>query len=756
MENYLYLVLITLAVLAIIDLMVGVSNDAVNFLNSAIGSKAIPFKTIMIIASLGILFGSVFSSGMMEIARSGIYVPSKFTFDDVMAIFLAVMITDIILLDIFNYFGLPTSTTVSIVFELLGAAISLAVFKIVMTDGSWSSLSSYINTEKASEIVYSILLSVVISFSIGMLVQYISRVLFTFQFEKKLKTVGVVFGGIAMAAITYFILIKGLKEVSFLNSDIKNWIKTHELLLLGGSFVVCTIISFIITRLGINILKVIIGIGTFALALSFAGNDLVNFIGVPVAAIQSIEIFQSVPGANPDTFTMDALASSEIVAPLWILLAAGIVMVITLWTSKKAKTVIETEMSLSNQGDGNEKFESNFLSRTIVRGFIRMGSVLSYVMPKTLQSNIDKKFETPMIAVGQQKPKGKDEPMFDMIRASVNLMVASSLIALGTSMKLPLSTTYVTFMVAMGTAFADRAWGRESAVYRVSGVFHVIGGWFVTAGCAFAGAFVFAYFLKVGGIVTFVIALVVLALLLYRNAKSHDKKIKAKALQELNLDKSDILSLQQVMETSANQISETFSKANVFYKDAIDSLIKEDLEALKINKKLTKKLMNDLNSTNNSMYNFIRNLDDSSVKGSRYYIISLGYLQDMIENVAVINSNALNHVDNNHKTLRISQAKDLKYVVERLGDWFSKINMAYKRQDFSKMDSLIDEREGIQEYINNLLDKQIDRIRTSESSPKNSRLYFSILLETNELLSSTYKLLRLHKEFASFRRRNQQ
>lgn len=756
MENYLYLVLITLAVLAIIDLMVGVSNDAVNFLNSAIGSKAIPFKTIMIIASLGILFGSVFSSGMMEIARSGIYVPSKFTFDDVMAIFLAVMITDIILLDIFNYFGLPTSTTVSIVFELLGAAISLAVFKIVMTDGSWSSLSSYINTEKASEIVYSILLSVVISFSIGMLVQYISRVLFTFQFEKKLKTVGVVFGGIAMAAITYFILIKGLKEVSFLNSDIKNWIKTHELLLLGGSFVVCTIISFIITRLGINILKVIIGIGTFALALSFAGNDLVNFIGVPVAAIQSIEIFQSVPGANPDTFTMDALASSEIVAPLWILLTAGIVMVITLWTSKKAKTVIETEMSLSNQGDGNEKFESNFLSRTIVRGFIRMGSVLSYVMPKTLQSNIDKKFETPMIAVGQQKPKGKDEPMFDMIRASVNLMVASSLIALGTSMKLPLSTTYVTFMVAMGTAFADRAWGRESAVYRVSGVFHVIGGWFVTAGCAFAGAFVFAYFLKVGGIVTFVIALVVLALLLYRNAKSHDKKIKAKALQELNLDKSDILSLQQVMETSANQISETFSKANVFYKDAIDSLIKEDLEALKINKKLTKKLMNDLNSTNNSMYNFIRNLDDSSVKGSRYYIISLGYLQDMIENVAVINSNALNHVDNNHKTLRISQAKDLKYVVERLGDWFSKINMAYKRQDFSKMDSLIDEREGIQEYINNLLDKQIDRIRTSESSPKNSRLYFSILLETNELLSSTYKLLRLHKEFASFRKRNQQ
>lgn len=753
MENYLYLVLITLAVLAVIDLMVGVSNDAVNFLNSAIGSKAIPFKSIMIIASLGILFGSVFSSGMMEIARSGIYVPSKFTFDDVITIFLAVMITDIILLDVFNYFGLPTSTTVSIVFELLGAAICLALYKIATTDGNFATLASYINTQKASEIVYSILLSVIISFSVGMIVQYISRVLFTFQFEKKLKTIGVIFGGIAMASISYFILIKGMKEVTFLSSDIKEWVKTHELTLLGCSFVLFTIVSYIINLLGYNILKVIIGIGTFALALSFAGNDLVNFIGVPVAAMQSVEIFQSVPMANPDGYTMDALASSEIVAPLWALVIAGLIMVITLWTSKKAKTVIETEMSLSNQGDGNEKFKSNMLSRSIVRGFIRIGSVLTYVMPRTMQASLDKKFEHPMIAQDKKK-KSKDEPMFDMIRASVNLMVASSLIALGTSMKLPLSTTYVTFMVAMGTAFADRAWGRESAVYRVSGVFHVIGGWFVTAGCAFLGAFVFAYFLKIGGIVTFVISLVVLALLLYRNAKSHDKKIKAKALQELNLEKADIIGLQQVIETSAQQISETFSKTNIFYKESIDSLIKEDLVALTMNKKLVKKLIADLNSTNNSMYEFIRNLDDSSVKGSRYYIISLGYLQDMVENVAVINSNALSHVDNNHKHLRISQAKDLKYVVEQIGNWFSEIHMTYKRLDFSKIDELIKERENIQDYINNLLDKQIDRIRTSENSPKNSRLYFSILLETNELISSTFKLLRLHKEFESFRIRN--
>jgi len=754
MENYLYLVLITLAALAIMDLMVGVSNDAVNFLNSAIGSKALPFKSIMIIASLGILSGSIFSSGMMEIARSGIYIPGMFSFNDVITIFLAVMITDIILLDIFNYFGLPTSTTVSIVFELLGAALCLAIYNIFIKNGEWSTLASYINTEKASEIVYSILLSVLISFSVGMLVQYIARLLFTFQFQNKLKTIGVFFGGLAMACISYFIIIKGLKEVTFISEPVKIWVQTHDLTLLGGSFILFTILSFIISSLGYNILKVIIGVGTFALALSFAGNDLVNFIGVPVAAVQSVEIFQSVPGANSDTFMMDALSSNDIVAPTWILLSAGIIMVITLWTSKKAKTVIETEMSLSNQSDGAEKFKSNFLSRSIVRVFIKMGSFLSYLMPRTLQTRLDKKFENPLINPQNKRKKSKDEPMFDMIRASVNLMVASSLIALGTSMKLPLSTTYVTFMVAMGSAFADRAWGRETAVYRVSGVFHVIGGWFVTAGCAFAGAAIFALFLKIGGIVTFVIALIVLALLLYRNAKSHDKKIKAKALQELNLEKSDIIGLQQVIETSAHQISETFSKTNLFLKEAIDALIKEDLDVLIHNKKLVKKLQNDLNSTNNSMYDFIRNLDDNSVKGSRYYIIALGYLQDLVENVAVINSNALSHVDNNHKTLRISQAKDLKYVMERISSWFARINMTYKRLDFAKIDEIIKDREDIQEYINKLLDKQIDRIRTSENSPKNSRLYFSILLETNELISSTFKLLRLHKEFDSFRRRN--
>lgn len=750
MENYLVIILFIMIALALIDLMVGVSNDAVNFLNSALGSKAIPFKTVMIVASLGILCGAVFSSGMMEIARSGIFVPAQFSFQDVMIIFLAVMVTDVILLDIFNYFGLPTSTTVSIVFELLGAAVSLAVYKIVSNDLNWGELSSFINTEKASEIVVSILLSVGISFSIGMLVQYISRLFFTFNFETRVRTYGPLFGGVSLAAISYFILIKGLKGVAFISADVKGWIGANELLLLAGSFVFYTLLSFVIIRLGFQIFKLIIIVGTFALALSFAGNDLVNFIGVPVAAYQSIEIFNQASATDPATFMMSTLADDELRAPIWILIVAGLVMVFTLWTSKKAKTVIETEMSLSNQGSGDEKFQSNFLSRRIVRFFVNVGNTVNYLLPRTLQSRLDRQFQSPAMP----KKKSPDEPMFDMVRASVNLMVASSLIALGTSLKLPLSTTYVTFMVAMGTALADRAWDRESAVYRVSGVFHVVGGWFLTAGCAFAGAFIIALLLNVGGVIAFVCIMVFLGVLLFKNAKNHDKKVKAKQLEKLRIEKLDIQTLQQVTEASAEQVSDVITKTNVLYKEVIEGLINQDLTSLNAGRKLVRNLQKELNSTNTSLYDFIRNLDDSSAKGVRYYIQSLGYLQDIAENLGVISENIYTHIDNNHKPLKINQAKDLKHISNQLGHWYSKVNDMYKRLDFTKVDDLIDERVIFQNTINELLDRQIERIRTSENSPKNAKLYFSILLETNELVSSTFKILRLHKEFDRFRNNN--
>lgn len=749
MEHFLYLVIITLAVLAIIDLMVGVSNDAVNFLNSGLGSKALSFRTIMILATAGILFGAVFSSGMMEIARSGIYVPSMFSFNDVIVIFLAVMMTDIILLDIFNYFGLPTSTTVSIVFELLGGAVSLAVYKIVTNNDSWTTLPNYINTEKASEIVVSILLSVAISFTLGMIIQYLSRVIFTFQFDKRVKKFGSFFGGIALALISYFILIKGLKSVSFISQDAKVWIHEDELMLLGGSFIFFTILSFVFIKLQLNIFKIIIGVGTFGLALSFAGNDLVNFIGVPVAAIQSIEIFKS-SGGDPNTFMMTPLASSDIVAPMWILFISGLIMIFTLWTSKKARTVIETEMSLSSQDASTEKFEPNLLSKWIVRFFVNLGNLLSYIVPRSLQVKLDRRFDK----VTSIEKTSSDAPMFDMVRASVNLTVASSLIALGTSLKLPLSTTYVTFMVAMGTAFADRAWDRESAVYRVSGVFHVIGGWFVTAGCAFLGAFIIAYLLKIGGIISFVLALIALAILLLQNARSHRRKIAEQATKKLQLEKSDIRSLQQVTEASATQIAEVIAKTNLFYQSVIDDLVKMDLTNLANHKKLIKKLNKELDSTNDNLYKFIRNLDDTSAKASRYYIISLGYLQDIVENLYNIGSNAHNHVDNNHKPLRESKGKHLFLVGAQLSDWYAEIYNMYKRLDFTNIDTVIKKRDKIQQTINTLMDQEIEYIRTSDTSPKNTKLYFAILLETNEMISSTFKLLRLHKEFLEFKRAN--
>src|SRR5690606_7741419 len=398
MENLYLVILIVMAVLAIIDITVGVSNDAVNFLNSAVGSKAAPFKTVLIVASVGILIGALFSSGMMEIARSGIFVPSMFSFQDVMIIFLTVMIADIILLDIFNYIGFPTSTTVSVVFELLGAAFCLALIKILSDNGLSDQVLDYINTSKVSQIVISILLSVVLSFALGALVQYITRIFFTFSADERIKKAGAIFGGIAITAISFFILIKGVKNLSFVSDATNLWIKEHQLLIVGINLVGWTIISQILIRVfKVNILKVIILIGTFALAMAFAGNDLVNFIGVPIAAIQSYGFFTASGATDATSYMMGELASNEIVAPFYYLLIAGIVMTLTLWTSKKAHHVMETELSLSNQNEGAEKFNANFLSRIIVRGFVYVGKLTNAILPARLQIRINSRFEKPIV-----------------------------------------------------------------------------------------------------------------------------------------------------------------------------------------------------------------------------------------------------------------------------------------------------------------------------------------------------------------------
>ena len=742
MDQIYIIMLIVLGVLAVIDLMVGVSNDAVNFLNSAIGSKAISFKTTMIVASIGVLVGAMFSSGMMEIARSGIFVPSMFSFNDVMIIFLAVMISDIILLDVFNSLGLPTSTTVSIIFELLGAAVCLALYKIYMTDDTFDNLGMYINTKKASEIVYSILLSVVLSFALGSFIQYISRLIFTFHYEKKLKYFGAIFGGLAISAITFFILIKGLKGVSFISKEQAAWISTHEFLILGVNFVFFLILSqILISYFKVNILRVIIVIGTFALALAFAGNDLVNFIGVPIAAFNSYQIFEG-SGVSGDTFMMGALANDTIVAPFYFLLFAGVVMVITLWTSKKAKAVIETGVNLSRQGDGVEKFAPNLASRFIVRLGVNIGEGMNYFLPKKLQIKIDSRFKS----VVKTTKKTEDEPAFDMVRASVNLMVASILIAIGTSMKLPLSTTYVTFMVAMGTSFADRAWDRESAVYRIAGVFKVIGGWFFTAFIAFALAFVMAYILKIGEVFAFFGLLLLLGMMLYRSSKNYKKKVKIEA-EIKSLRKEDIGTVKDMITESSAQISTVFRKTSALYSNLVNNLSTEDLAKLKENKKDQKRLEKEIDELKSNVFYFIKNLDDNSVEASKFYILILGYLQDMVQSIDFITANSYSHVNNNHKKLKFNQIKGLKSIDTQLQQLLLLLEDSFKNEDYYKIDFILKDKQVLLDTVSDLITKQIKRIRTTETSPKNSKLYFALLLETNDLVNAVMNLLEMFKEF---------
>ena len=742
MEQIYVIMLIALGVLAILDLMVGVSNDAVNFLNSAIGSKAISFKTTMIVASAGVLIGAMFSSGMMEIARSGIFVPSMFSFNDVMIIFLAVMISDILLLDVFNSLGLPTSTTVSIIFELLGAAVCLALYKIYTSDDSLDTLGMYINTEKASAIVYSILLSVLLSFAVGSLVQYISRLIFTFHYEKKLQYFGAIFGGVAISAITFFILIKGLKGVSFISKEQFAWVDKHQFLILGGNFVFFTVLSQVLIQyFKINILRVIIIIGTFALALAFAGNDLVNFIGVPIAAFNSYEIFNG-SGISGDTFMMGALANDDIVAPFYFLLFAGIVMVITLWTSKKAKAVIETGVNLSRQGDGVEKFSPNTASRVIVRFGVYIGEGINFFLPKSLQIKIDNRFVT----VIKANKKSEDEPAFDMVRASVNLMVASILIAIGTSMKLPLSTTYVTFMVAMGTSFADRAWDRESAVYRIAGVFKVIGGWFFTAIVAFLLALIIAYVLKIGEVFAFVGLLLMLAIMLYRSSRKHKEKVAIEA-EIKSLNKEDIGTVNEMITESSAQISKVFRKTSALYSNLIDNLSLHDLTKLKQNKKDQKKLEKEIDELKSNVFYFIKNLDDNSVEASKFYILILGYLQDMVQSIDFLTATSYSHVNNNHKPLKFNQIRDLKKVDIQVQHLLQLMEDSFKSEDFHKIELILNDKQVLLDTVSELITKQINRIRTTETSPKNSKLYFALLLETNDLVKSIMNLLELFKEF---------
>ena len=736
------LMLIALAILATVDLVVGVSNDAVNFLNSAIGSKAIAIRNIMIIASIGVFFGAITSSGMMEVARKGIFNPGMFMFQDIMFIFMAVMITDILLLDVFNTLGMPTSTTVSIVFELLGAAVAISLIKISQNDAeSISAIWNYINYEKASLIIFGILLSVVVAFSVGAIVQFVSRLIYSFNFEKRPSYINALFGGFAITAITYFIIIKGMKGTPYYK-DVKFLIEDNTLSIIAGSFLLWTIISQVFIKVfNLNVLKLIIGIGTFSLAMAFSGNDLVNFIGVPIAAWNSYEAW-SVSGVEANAFSMEILAK-KVPSNVWLLLIAGGIMVVTLWTSSKARNVIKTGIDLSRQGEGHEKFQPNPLSRLVVRASMGINTGITYIFPAKTIAFVNSKFQKPVIEL--TKDKTYELPAFDMVRASVNLIVAGILISIATSLKLPLSTTYVTFMVAMGTSLADRAWGRESAVYRVAGVINVVGGWFLTAITAFLAAALVAYLIS-WDMVMIPVLLVLVAFLIGRNTIIHRKKSKEIKEQEY-IERADLITINGVIEESADHISNVANRVNKLYTNVVNDLTNHDLNKLRKTDKHVGKLNDEIDSLKDGVFYFIKSLDDTSVQASRFYILVLGYLQDVAQSISYISRASFKHVNNNHKNLKNGQLKDLKEIDNQLTELLGKVSSIFELRAFDDLEDILIEKQALLKDVSNSIEKQVTRIRQEESSPKNTTLYFSILLETQDLITALMSLLQTYEEF---------
>ncbi len=742
MENLYLFIILALVILAIADLIVGVSNDAVNFLSSAIGSKAVSFKTIMIIASFGIALGAIFSSGMMEVARKGIFNPEQFYFDEIMIIFLAVMITDIILLDFFNTLGLPTSTTVSIVFELLGAAVSVGLYKVWENNQSISEIIYYINYFDAALIILGIVLSVFIAFTIGAIVQWISRLILTFDYKKKSSVLSSIFGGLAITSITYFILIKGLKGTSYSGESINNIIENNTIQIILYSTIIWSLFSYTVIKFfKINIYKIIIIIGTFALALAFAGNDLVNFIGVPIAAWQSYELWVLEGlsfGIAPEYFCMEAL-SEDVQAPNLILFCAGVIMVITLWFSARAKNVLKTSIDLSDQSEIKERFKPNLIAKYLVNFSAKINNLFQKIIPNNLKESIENRFEPSNQLLLSNTIVEK--PAFDMIRASVNLIVASILISIATSYKLPLSTTYVTFMVAMGTSLSDRAWGKESAVYRVSGVLNVIGGWFITAIVAFSAASIIAFLMKLS--MYFIpFLLIITCYIIFRNYKRYNKQSKKIKIENEKIQ-SERKTVSGVIIESSKNIQNVIKRSYKIYSNSTDGISRNDLKLLKKNSKQVSKLNEELDELQENIFNYLKNNDEAVEKATGLYLIILEKLTETTINLKKISKKTLKHVEMNKRKLALSQIKNLLKVDVLMKENFDSILMVFKEKNYEKIDEIllkiVHHNENLQNYILTI-DNTDNKSKSNLLHLELLKLSSSILISLKELLENFYSI----------------
>ncbi len=738
-EFYLAAVVILLA-FAVFDLMVGVSNDAVNFLNSSIGSRVAPRHIILIIASLGILTGVLFSGGMMEVARKSIFHPELFTMPELITIFLGVMLTDIILLDFFNTFGLPTSTTVSIVFELLGAAVAVSLLKISQAGESFGELVEYINTSKALAIILGILLSVAVAFLAGAVVQFLTRLVFTFNYARKMRRYGALWGGIAMASITFFILVKGAKSASFIPADGAAWIKDNAWMVMGGIFVVSAVIFHLLQLRGINILKPIILIGTFALALAFAANDLVNFIGVPLAGLHAYQAAQAT--AEPLTVTMAALAG-KVPSGSWLLLLAGGVMVGTLWISKKARTVTETEVSLGRQEEGEERFGSTALSRMIVRMVIGLGKGIQHLMPRGMNRVITRRMDTTRYEADTDE---SNRPSFDLLRASVNLMVASAVVSYATSYKLPLSTTYVTFMVAMGTSFSDMAWGRESAVYRVTGVMTVISGWFMTALMAFTAAATFATLIYLGGAYGLAALLALTGLILWRTHRKHGERAREKE------EHKGIYNLKHVQDTGKT-VATTFEQVSILLREvrnsldlSLEALFTGNIYGLQKERDRIKKIQRWTNILCANIFKAMRLLQKSDVHRSLQYAQTTRRLQKLSDGQRDVVNRSLEHIRNHHKGLLQEQIEELEQVRVILSRSLQETENMLGRGAPGNISAAKVRYNDLRSLARKLNEGQTARIQDDSSKTRLSILYYAIIGNAMMISKQNLRLLEIFNE----------
>ena len=738
MEPIYTVIVIILMILAVSGLAVGVSNDAVNFLNSALGSKAASRRVIFTVASIGIIVGAMTSSGMMEVARSGVFHPEMFSFREVMMLFLGVMFANVILLDLFNTFGLPTSTTVSLVFGLLGAAVAVTTIKISGTPSlTASDMGDYINSGKTLAIVGGILASVVIAFIAGAIVMFVSRLIFSFRYQKVLNRFGALWCGIAFTAIIYFAVFKGLKDSGLMSPEFKELVQSNMMVSLLIVWAGSSILMFILQRLKVNILKVTILAGTFSLALAFAGNDLVNFIGVPIAGLDSYKIVAAAGG--DDTMLMGQL-NDPVVANHWLLLAAGVIMVITLWTSKKAQSVSETEINLAKQDEGTERFGSTAFSRTIVRGAVNINKWYEDHIPQSVQRAINKRF-LPL------RPKEKaGRAHFDLIRATVNLTVASILIAMATSMKLPLSTTYVTFMVAMGSSLADKAWGRESAVYRITGVVTVIAGWFVTALIAFIIAMIVTYALMWGGTVSIIIISVICVLMFIQSSVTHKKREK-KAKKAEEIASGTVNGTGDVMESIVDDIRDVMTKTTDIYSKTIKATLDEDRKTLREMVRESNDLFYNARERKYAVMPTLQRLQDNFIEAGHFYVQVVDYISEMTKALVHITRPCFEHIDNNHKGMSTEQVKDLLRINNDVSMIYARILKMLEENNYDDIDDIMDMRDELFDTISVAIKNQLRRIQSKSTSTKASMLYLTILNETKTMVLQSRNLLKSHRYF---------